>query len=149
MSLFLISCLAYFSILKVESVSSPKRQDVCKIHGITTQTTVTLHSPTWAPQIYYNTVICIARQRTSKHLATEYTHATTELRMLLLVARHQLTPIKSLTRNYVTGFLWVRAVTIAMQRIDKRAFNNGATVFRGVRAEGLSWRPSTLQSCSR
>jgi hypothetical protein len=34
-------------------------------------------------------VTCIARQRTDKHLATEYTHATIELRMLLLVARQQ------------------------------------------------------------
>jgi hypothetical protein len=32
-------------------------------------------------------VTCIARQRTDKHLATEYMHATIELRMLLLVAR--------------------------------------------------------------
>jgi hypothetical protein len=46
--------------------------------------------------------------------------------------------MKSLTRNYVTGFLWVRAVTIVMQRLDKRTFKNGAIVFRGVRAEGLS-----------
>jgi hypothetical protein len=83
-------------------------------------------------------VTCVARQRTGKHLATEYTHATIELRMLLLVAMQQPTPMKSLTRNYVTGFLWVRAVTIAMQRLDKRTFNNGATVFCGVRAEGLS-----------
>jgi hypothetical protein len=34
-------------------------------------------------------VTCIARQRTGKHLATEYTHSTIELRMLLLVARQQ------------------------------------------------------------
>jgi hypothetical protein len=34
-------------------------------------------------------VTCIARQRTGKHLATEYTHATIELQMLLLVARQQ------------------------------------------------------------
>jgi hypothetical protein len=60
--------------------------------------------------------------------------------MLLLVARQQSTPIKPLTRNYVTGFLWVRAVTIAMQRLDKRILNNKATVFHEVRAEGLSWR---------
>jgi hypothetical protein len=58
--------------------------------------------------------------------------------MLLLVARQQSTPIKSLTSNYVTGFLWVRAVNIAMQRVGKRTLNNGATVFHGVRAEGLS-----------
>jgi hypothetical protein len=58
--------------------------------------------------------------------------------MLSLVARQQSTPMKSLTRNYVTGFLWIRAVTIAMQRLDKGTLNNGATVFRGVRAEGLS-----------
>jgi hypothetical protein len=83
-------------------------------------------------------VTCIARQRTGKHLATEYTNAAIELRMLLLVARQQPTPMKSLTRNYVTGFLWVRAVTIAMQRLDKRTLNNKATVFRGVREEGLS-----------
>jgi hypothetical protein len=82
--------------------------------------------------------MCIARQRTGKHLATEYTHATIELRTLLLVARQQSVPIKSLTSYYVTGFLWFRAVTIVMQRFDKRPFNNGATVFRGVRAEGLS-----------
>jgi hypothetical protein len=31
--------------------------------------------------------------------------------------------------NYVTGFLWVRAVTIVMQRLYKRTFNSGATVF--------------------
>jgi hypothetical protein len=60
--------------------------------------------------------------------------------MLLLVAKQQSTPIKSLPRNYATGFLWVRAVTIAMQQLDNRTFNNKATVFRGVRAEGLSWR---------
>jgi hypothetical protein len=57
--------------------------------------------------------------------------------MLLLAARQQSTPMKSLTRNYVTGFLWVRAVTTVMQRLDKRTLNNKATVFRGVRAEGL------------
>jgi hypothetical protein len=34
-------------------------------------------------------VTCIARQRTDKNLATEYMHATIELRMLLLVARQQ------------------------------------------------------------
>jgi hypothetical protein len=38
----------------------------------------------------------------------------------------------------ITSFLWVRAMTIAMQRLGKRTLNNGATVFRGVRAEGLS-----------
>jgi hypothetical protein len=83
-----------------------------------------------------------------KHLTTEYTHTTIELRMLLLVARQQSAPMKSLIRNYVTGFLWVRAVTIAMQRLDKRILNNKATAFRGVRAEGLSWtqleRPKQL-----
>jgi hypothetical protein len=36
-----------------------------------------------------NIVTCIARQRTGKHLATDYMHAKIELRMLLLVARHQ------------------------------------------------------------
>jgi hypothetical protein len=36
-----------------------------------------------------NIVTCIARQRTGKHLAAKYTHATIELRMLLLVARQQ------------------------------------------------------------
>jgi hypothetical protein len=96
-----------------------------------------------------NIVTCIARQRTGKHLATEYTQTTIELQMLLIVARQQSTPMKSLTRNYVTRFLWVRAVAIAMQRLDKQTFNNGATVFRGVLAEGLSWRPSALQSSSR
>jgi hypothetical protein len=96
-----------------------------------------------------DSVAYIARQQTGKHLATAYTHTTIELRMLLFVANQQSTPVKSLTRNYVTGFLWIRAVTIAMQRLDKRTFNNGATVFRGVRAEVLSWRPSALQSSSR
>jgi hypothetical protein len=56
--------------------------------------------------------------------------------MLLLVARQQSAPMKSLTRNYVTGFLWVRAVTIVMQRLDKQTLNNKATVYRWVRAEG-------------
>jgi hypothetical protein len=84
--------------------------------------------------------MCISRQWTGKHLATEYTHATIELRILLLVARQQSAPIKSLTRNYVTGFLWVRSVTTATQRLDKQTLNNEATVFRGVRTEGLSWR---------
>jgi hypothetical protein len=37
----------------------------------------------------YITVPCIARKQTGKHHATEYTHATIELRMLLLVARQQ------------------------------------------------------------
>jgi hypothetical protein len=36
---------------------------------------------------FYYIVMCIVRQRTDKHLATEYTHATIELRMLLLVVR--------------------------------------------------------------
>jgi hypothetical protein len=39
---------------------------------------------------------------------------------------------------YITGFLWVRAVSIAVQRLGKRTVSDGATVFRGVRAEGLS-----------
>jgi hypothetical protein len=56
--------------------------------------------------------------------------------MLLLFARQQSAPMKSLSRNYVTGFLWVRAVTIAMRRLDRRSLNNKTTVFRGVRAEG-------------
>jgi hypothetical protein len=56
------------------------------------------------------------------------------------MARQQSAPVKSLTKNYVTGFLWVRAVAIAMQRLDKQIFNNKATVFRGVRPEVLSWR---------
>jgi hypothetical protein len=86
----------------------------------------------------FDIVTCIARQMTGKHLATEYAQATIELRKLLLVARQQSTPMKSLTRNYVTGFLWVRAVTTLVQRLDKQTLNNGATVFRGVRAEGLS-----------
>jgi hypothetical protein len=34
--------------------------------------------------------------------------------------------MKSLSGNYVTGFLWVRAVTIAMQQLSKRTLNNGA-----------------------
>jgi hypothetical protein len=58
--------------------------------------------------------------------------------MLVLVARQQFSPMKSLTRNYVTGFLWVRDVTIAMQLLDKQTLNNKVTVFRGVRAKGLS-----------
>jgi hypothetical protein len=49
--------------------------------------------------------------------------------MLLPVARQQSTPMKSLTRNYVTGFLWVRAVNIAIQRLDKRTLNNKATSY--------------------
>jgi hypothetical protein len=56
--------------------------------------------------------------------------------MLLLVARQQSTQMKSLTRNYVTGFLWV----LAEQRLDKRMLNSKAKIFRLVRAEGLSWR---------
>jgi hypothetical protein len=36
-----------------------------------------------------DTVTCIARQQTDKHLATEYTDETIELRMLFLVARQQ------------------------------------------------------------
>jgi hypothetical protein len=32
--------------------------------------------------------------------------------------------MKLLTGNYVTGFLSVRVVTIVMQRLDKRSFNN-------------------------
>jgi hypothetical protein len=31
--------------------------------------------------------------------------------------------------------MWVRAVTIAMQRLNKQTLNNEATVFHGVRAE--------------
>jgi hypothetical protein len=48
--------------------------------------------------------------------------------------------------NYVTGFLWVRAVTIAMQQLSKQTLNNGTTLFRGVRAEEISWRPAAIQS---
>jgi hypothetical protein len=40
--------------------------------------------------------------------------------------------MKSLSGNYVTGFLWVRAVTIAMQQLSKQTLNNGATIFREV-----------------
>jgi hypothetical protein len=68
--------------------------------------------------------------------------------MLLLVARQQSTPMKSLTRNYVTGFLWIRAVIIAMQQLDKRTFNNGATVFRGVRALQIISRQDTVMGSS-
>jgi hypothetical protein len=35
----------------------------------------------------YSNVTCIARQRTGKHLTTEYKHTTIELRKILLVAR--------------------------------------------------------------
>jgi hypothetical protein len=35
-----------------------------------------------------------------------------------------------------------RAVTIALQRLGKQTLNNRTTVFHGVRAEELSWRPS-------
>jgi hypothetical protein len=38
----------------------------------------------------------------------------------------------------------VRAVTIAMQRLEKQTTNNKPTVFRGVRAEGWSWRQLEL-----
>jgi hypothetical protein len=31
-----------------------------------------------------------------------------------------------------------------MQRLGKQTHNNRATVFRGVRAEELSWRPSAV-----
>jgi hypothetical protein len=37
----------------------------------------------------HNIVTCIARQQTDKHLKTEYTHATTKLWMVFLVARQQ------------------------------------------------------------
>jgi hypothetical protein len=37
--------------------------------------------------------------------------------------------MKSLSGNYVTGLLWVRAVTIAMQQLSKQTLNNGATLF--------------------
>jgi hypothetical protein len=46
--------------------------------------------------------------------------------------------MKSLSGNYVIGFLWDRAVTIAMQHLSKRTLNNGETLFRGVRAEEIS-----------
>jgi hypothetical protein len=51
--------------------------------------------------------------------------------------------MKSLSGNYVTGFLWVRAVTIAMQQLNKRTLNNGATLFpwglcRGVILKTIS-----------
>jgi hypothetical protein len=39
--------------------------------------------------LVFISVTCIARQRNGKHLATEYTDAKIELRMLLLVARQQ------------------------------------------------------------
>jgi hypothetical protein len=69
--------------------------------------------------------------------------------MLLLVARQQKAPMKSLSGNYVTGFLWVPAVTIAMQQLSKRTLNNGATLFpwglcRGVilKTIGATEQPS-------
>jgi hypothetical protein len=37
--------------------------------------------------------------------------------------------MKSLSGNYVIGFLWVRAVTIAMQQLSKETLNNGAILF--------------------
>jgi hypothetical protein len=39
--------------------------------------------------------------------------------------------MKLLSGNYVTGFLWVRAMTIAMQQLSKRTLNNGATLSVG------------------
>jgi hypothetical protein len=59
--------------------------------------------------------------------------------MLLLVARQQ--PARQSASDVtitLTGFLWVRAVIIAMQQLSKQILNNEATVSRGVRAEGLS-----------
>jgi hypothetical protein len=37
--------------------------------------------------------------------------------------------MKSLSGNDVTGFLWVRAVTIAMQQLSKQTLNSGTTFF--------------------
>jgi hypothetical protein len=37
--------------------------------------------------------------------------------------------MQSLSGNYITGFLWVRAVNIAMQQLSKQTLNNGATLF--------------------
>jgi hypothetical protein len=46
-------------------------------------------TPEVSDMCVHHTVTCIARQRTGKHLTTEYTHATIELQMLLPVARQQ------------------------------------------------------------
>jgi hypothetical protein len=54
-------------------LKSGKRERLCKTHVSCVEHIVT----------------CIVRQRAGKHLVTKYTHATIELRMLLLVARQQ------------------------------------------------------------
>jgi hypothetical protein len=46
--------------------------------------------------------------------------------------------MKSLSGITLTGFLWIRAVTIAMQQLSKQTLNSGATLFRRLCAEGLS-----------
>jgi hypothetical protein len=54
-------------------------------------------------------VTCIARQQTDKHLATEYTHATIELRMLILVARQR--PVNNaMTSRNSTGIRFLRSM---------------------------------------
>jgi hypothetical protein len=68
-------------------------------------------------------VTCIARQQTDKHLETEYTHATIELRMLLLVARQQSAPMKSLSGNNVAGCLAMTQINIRSQQYGKRLFS--------------------------
>jgi hypothetical protein len=57
--------------------------------------------------------------------------------------------MKSLSGNYVTGFLWVRAVTIAMQQLSKQTLNNGATLFSWglCRGDILRARGDTKSVC--
>jgi peptidoglycan biosynthesis protein MviN/MurJ (putative lipid II flippase) len=71
-----------------KTVHASDRADT--ITGATTTTTTTTTTiTTTAAADNNNNVTCIARQRTGKHLATEYTQATIEFWMLLLVARQQ------------------------------------------------------------
>jgi hypothetical protein len=90
--------------------------------------------------IYIYIVTCIARQQTDKNLATEYTYATIELRMLFLVARQREAPMKSLSGNYVTGCLWSVPCPVPSNDTDKHSFATiwEETVFYAVCTKVIS-----------
>jgi hypothetical protein len=60
------------------------------LNGIHTTCSSQTYSAALVAKVSFHYIVtCIARQQTDKHLMTEYTHATTELQMLLLVAKQQ------------------------------------------------------------
>jgi hypothetical protein len=73
------------------AADSRKTLSICNFSNITTVLTLKKNQPIIVYNIVYSIVTWMATALLGKHLATEHMHATIELRMLLLVARHHST----------------------------------------------------------